>query len=248
MVVATRHGLMCASRMDAYVGRSLIEYGEFSPREFATMARYLRPGDLALDIGANIGALTIPLAHHVGPTGVVIALEPQRICFQAICANAALGSLTNIVAINAAVGAEAGSIAVPLLDPAKPANFGALELDKGHPGQPVEVLRLDDLPGANLVKIDVEGMEPEVLKGGTAYLAEHRPVLYVESDRGNRRDELMGLLDAADYDCFWDRPPLYVPDNFRGNPHNLFPNIVSENLLCLPRGGPWGPPEGLEAA
>lgn len=246
VLTATRHGIMVANRWDRYVGASLIEYGEFSPGEVATLRRYLPPGATVLDIGANVGALTVPLAQHVGPNGAVFAFEPQRICYQALCANVALASLTNVVALNAAVGATEGTITVPYRDPATADNFGAVEL--GKPGQPVDVLRLDDMPKAALVKIDVEGMEPDVLKGGAAYLAEHRPVLYLESDRTERRAELYALLEAAGYDCWWDKPPLYVPDNFRGNTVNLWPGILSENLLCIPRGSAWGPPVGLAKA
>jgi FkbM family methyltransferase len=246
IVTPTRYGLMLASRFDEYVGTSLIEYGEFSQAEVESMARYIRPGDIVLDIGANIGALTVPLAHLVGPRGMVFAFEPQRLCFQSLCANVALCNLVNVTALNLAVGCEGDTITVPFLDPTKRANFGGVEL--GAPGLPVDLVRLDEMPKAALVKVDVEGMEAAVLQGGMTYLAEHRPVLYVESDRGNRRAELLALLDQAGYDCWWDRPPLYSPTNFRGNTVNLWPNITSENLLCLPRGGQWPPPENAPRA
>jgi hypothetical protein len=77
-----RHGTMMYLRQDIYVGRSFAEYGEYSEGEVDLFRQCLRPGDVALDIGANFGSHTIPLAQLVGPGGAVYAFEPQRILFQ----------------------------------------------------------------------------------------------------------------------------------------------------------------------
>lgn len=250
LLTATRHGLMLASHCDAYVGRSLLTYGEFSQHETDFLSHYLKPGDVVFDIGANVGALTVPLAQVVGPGGVVFAFEPQRIVYQTLCANVALSSLTNVVAFQSAVGdASCGpSLVVPPLDYGKPNNFGGVALGNGEQGEHVPVWTLDEsgLPPAAVVKVDVEGMEPEVLKGGRAYITEHKPVLYLESDRTDRRGELLALIDELGYDAWWHCPPLFNPQNFRGVAENVFGEIVSVNLVCLPRGGKWPAPEGLK--
>ena len=77
-----RYGTMMYLRQDIYVGRSFEEYGEYSEGEVDIFRQCLRPGDVALDIGANFGSHTIPMAQFVGPTGAVHAFEPQSGCIK----------------------------------------------------------------------------------------------------------------------------------------------------------------------
>jgi hypothetical protein len=71
----------------------------------------LRHDDVVIDVGANIGAITVPLAKAV-PDGLVISFEPQRITNQILGANAQLNSLSNVVVKRAGAGAVPGSIPV----------------------------------------------------------------------------------------------------------------------------------------
>src|SRR5690606_26315714 len=135
MLTPTRHGLMAAFTCDAYVGASLIAYGEFSQHEVEFLAPYIGPTDLVIDVGANIGALTIPLARIAGQ---VLAFEPQRGCFELLVANKVLNNLTNIAAHQMAVGdGSVDTITVPIVDYTKPGNFGALELGDATHGEHV---------------------------------------------------------------------------------------------------------------
>ena len=70
---------------DDYIGRSLDIYGEFSEGEIEAFSLLVHPGDIVLDVGANIGSHTIWFAQAVGPTGGVMAFEPQRLLFQTLC-------------------------------------------------------------------------------------------------------------------------------------------------------------------
>jgi FkbM family methyltransferase len=248
VLTPTRYGTMLCNQNCVYLGGSLLRYGEFSELEVDFLRPYLQPGAVVLDIGANIGALTLPFATLVGPKGAVIAFEPQRLCFQTLCANVALNSLTNVVAFQRALGAEMGVLRVPLTDPYQRNNYGGLALSADANGEHVEVWTIDEmgLPKAGLVKADCEGMENQVLKGGMGYIREYKPVLYLEADREDKRAELMGLLDELDYNVFPHNPLLYNENNWRGDPVNIFGQIASLNWLCLPRGAT--PPEGLEQA
>lgn len=232
----TRHGAMCVHRHDMYVGKSLVQYGEFSPGELALFKRYVRPGMLVVDVGANLGALTVPLARLVGETGAVIAIEPQRLTYQALCGNLALNSIKNTLAFHCALGAEEGTITVPNLDVDHVNNFGALALGHHERGAIVPQTTLDALIGdvCHFVKIDVEGMEREVLAGAHETIAKCRPVLYVENDREQHSAGLIDDLRQLGYRLWWHRPPLFEPANFKRNAENVFENIVSINMLCLP--------------
>jgi hypothetical protein len=99
------------------------------------------------------------------------------------------------------------------------------------------VVTLDGLalPACHALKIDVEGMEAEVLRGAAATITRCRPALYVENDRRERSAALIALIGGQDYAMWWHLPPLFVPDNFAGEAADDFPGIVSINMLCLPR-------------
>jgi len=235
-IAQCRHGPMLFNRFDQYVGTSLRKYGEFSPGEAALFRQLVQPGMVVVEVGANIGAHTVELSRLVGRQGIVVAVEPQRVVFQTLCANLALNSCANVHALPCAIGAVSGEITVPALPPDRPANFGGVSLLGATAGERVPLRTLDSLglTACHVLKLDLEGMEVEALRGGANLIAAQRPLIYLENDRRERAEELVGLLRAWNYKLYWHLPPLYAADNFAGDAENLFGNIVSINLLCLP--------------
>ncbi|MBN1425999.1 FkbM family methyltransferase [Candidatus Fermentibacteria bacterium] len=238
-----RHGLMVFNPNDAYVGRSLDLYGEFTEAEIELLGRIAEDGAVVVDVGACIGTHTIPLARAVGPTGTVYAFEPQRLLFQTLCANLALNSITNVFAHQAALGDQPGVLFAQSVDPRCHTNFAGLSLRSSSPGEPMSVITLDglELERLHLVKIDVEGMEHTVIEGAVKMIARCRPVLYVENDRNDRSDELIACIARQGYRMFWHTPMLYNPENFMKCEENVFGEIAALNLLCLPEDGRWVP-------
>ncbi len=235
-----RHGQMLYNIHDLYIGRSLDLYGEFSEGEIDLFRQVVRPGAVVLEIGANIGSHTVFLATQVGPAGAVLAFEPQRVVFQTLCANLALGSHSNVYAFQQAVGAAAGSIVVPEIDYHQTGNFGGLALGSYEQGERVPVVTIDslELSRCNFIKVDVEGMEQQVLAGGAQTIARLKPILYVENDRQDKSPELVRYIDSLGYDMYWHVPPLFSLNNFFQNPENVFGDIVSLNMLCIHRDQP----------
>ena len=233
-----RHGPMMFNVNDTFIGRQLDVYGEFHEKQGSLFREVVKPGDTAVDLGANIGGHTIPLAKHIGPQGSLIAFEPQRVIFTILCGNIALNTLQNVTPIRAAIGAEPATIKVPALDPRHAANFGGLELGGG--GESVSMMTVDQLQlqSCHFMKIDIEGMEIEALRGAAATIARHRPALYVENDRPDRSAALIAMLLEADYRLWWHVPALFNPDNFFGRQDNIFGPMVSVNILCIPRERP----------
>lgn len=247
VLTEARYGTMLYNKHDAFVGRSFELYGEFSEGEVEVFRQLVRPGMVVLDIGANIGAHTVFFARAVGASGVVHAFEPQRIVNQALAANVALNSLTNVHCHQAILGARQGTLLVPPIDYRQANNFGGLELGGWQSGEPVQLLRLDDLgiERCDFIKLDVEGMELDVIRGARALLRRCGPVLYVENDRPDRQAELIGEIAARDYLMYWHASPLFNPSNVKGNPDNVFGDVVSLNMLCVPKRLGL-PVEGLE--
>jgi FkbM family methyltransferase len=174
-----RYGMMLCNRHDAYIGRSLEHYGEFSEGEAGLFRQLLKPGHVALEVGANIGAHTLLLAQLVGPTGTVLAFEPQRIVFRTLYANMALFSITNVRCVHAALGKASGQITVPCLDHCQDNNFGGVNLSRHAVGESVPVMTIDglDVQKCDLLKVDVEGMEQEVLEGAVRTTTALSPAL-----------------------------------------------------------------------
>lgn len=230
-----RYGKMIYNRLDAYIGKSLSYYGEFSEGEAELFKQIVGEGNIVLEIGANIGAHTVALAKMVGQKGRVYAFEPQRLVFQILAGNIALNSLANVYCYQKAVGETPGTLLVPMLDYEKEINWGGLSLGSWEQGESVKVITIDSLeiPFCNFIKIDVEGMELSVLKGAKQIIEKHRPILYVENDREDKSDELIKYLDNVGYDLYWHMPYLYNPNNVMGNKENIFGSIVSKNMLCL---------------
>ena len=235
VLVAARHGHMLVNRHDIYIGRSIIELGEFSDGEVDLFRQLLRPGCLVVEAGANIGAHTVPIAKIIGPTGHLWAIEPQRIVHQTLCANVALNSLSNVTTLWAAVGREPGTLLVPSIDYTRDNNFGGLGLEGRTNGDPVSVITVDSLglPRLDVLKADVEGMEQAVLEGARATIERCHPLLYVENDREEKSAGLLACLQSLGYVAYAHTPTLYSPNNFFAEANNPFGNIISMNLLAI---------------
>ena len=232
-----RHGWMLYHTADQYIGRGLKKYGEFSEGEAALFQQLLRAGDVVVEAGANFGAHTVAMAKMVGEQGSIIAFEPQRLVYQTMVANIALNSLTNVFTLHAGLGAYPGSIKIPVLNPAKGLNFGGFSIGSHDDGEEVPVKTIDslNLNRCRLIKADVEGMECDVLEGARDTITKLKPILYVENDRAENSQQLIAFIQSFGYRLWWHLPRMYNPNNFRGDSENLFGNIVSVNMLCLPK-------------
>ncbi len=242
-LTSAKYGYMLYNKNDRYIGRSIEVYGEFSELEVEFFKKVCRVGSTVIEVGANIGAHTIALSKLVGSGGRVYAFEPQRVVFQTLCANLALNSIVNVEAFHMALSYEDGSILIPDLDYSKKGNFGGVEIEKFQDGYRVKKMKLDNilelksLKRLDLLKIDVEGMERDVLLGAKSLIKKFQPIMYIENDRVLKSKELLSLIDELDYDIYYHNPPLFNDKNFRGCSENIFGNIVSKNLICISRYG-----------
>lgn len=135
------------------------------------------------DIGANLGSWTIPVSNYFQHrNGIVYAFEPQRQVYNQLCGNLFLNKLKNCYTFNSAIGDYDGEIDVPVFDPLTDSNMGAVSLDKTvfseqRPGsapptekRTINTLDTLNMPHASLLKIDAQGMEADVLRGGKKWI------------------------------------------------------------------------------
>jgi FkbM family methyltransferase len=235
-----KHGLFMYNRNDAFVGRGLDLYGEWCDFEIQLIRQFIRPGDIVIDAGANIGTHTIAFANYVGPTGVVHAFEPQRHNFLMLAGNVAINALTNVFCHQKAVGDSNSEIKIPGMPQADTNfNFSAVSIAGGsETGEAVPLITLDslNLPTCRVIKIDTEGMEPQVLAGAKDLIARCRPLLYVENNEAGASQRLYPLLETLGYQAWWSIFTYYDARNFYSNTVNVWENVVpSCNMLCVPK-------------
>lgn len=151
---------------------------------FQTFCRnFLEPDAVAFDIGANIGATAIVLSQYLDK-GKVYAVEPGKKIFSLLEKNLRKNGIKNVQAINCAVSETTTKLRF-----VENSAYGHIDLtsqDEPSDDGSIDAFSLDDLVDSlklerlNFVKVDVEGFEHQVLKGGKKTLARFNPVLYLE--------------------------------------------------------------------
>ncbi len=232
-MLANRFDYLKGSNGFMGVGLELMEHGWYREDEVAAclglitkQRKKFGDGVVVLDVGANIGSHTIPWARSMYTWGIVIAIEPQERIFYALAGNIAMNNCYNARAIWAAVGSKSDVMDIPVLDYQQPANFGGLSLLNGcdRYDQPVpigktkiNVMAIDDLelPRLDFIKIDVQGMEADVLNGSLKTIARCNPIIIVEVDHGTNDREICSSIVGNGYSCnkFDDMNLIFEPLN-----------------------------------
>lgn len=172
--------LMC--RLTDLIGWYIWLFGEWEPDLTLFAASRLSDGDVFVDVGANIGYYSLLASHSVGSGGAVVAVEASPSVFAELRGNADSATTGNrIRAVNKAAAAVPGTLTifagpshnvgmtttVPSRGLKAESNIEALPLDR--------ILTAGEVAAARIIKIDVEGAEPDVLAGMAALIPMLRP-------------------------------------------------------------------------
>lgn len=206
-----------------------VQYAQWlHPGEFGNQVRqesvnfyrtYVRHGDFIIDIGANEGDTTVPMAIAAGKEGLTLALEPNPHVFKVLEANAKLNpGFTRIVPLNFAATAYDGEFTFGSGDPSY-GNGGIVGFTHNQSrnvryqfqvtGKNLEdYLRknfADKLPRLTLIKVDAEGYDKEILKTLKGVITEFKPTLITECfgpSTAEEKQELYDLLIHLGYEVF----------------------------------------------
>jgi len=240
---------------DTIVSFEIMVFKAWQPSETSLYERLIRPGDRVIDVGANIGYFTALFAELVGNGGHVLAVEPEPNNIRLLHKNVAERGLVDIVTVaETAVGASAGS--APLYTAAS-GNLGdnrlyytperhGLVSAKERVAREVPVERLDVLaaswPGADFIKMDIQGFEEHALTGMAGVLdASPEVLLFTEffpfGMRGAGSDPLGFLTTLRSYGFeIWETastdPPLRPVTDDRQFVERVEPDRGEANLLC----------------
>jgi FkbM family methyltransferase len=153
-------------------------YKHWSDREErALLASMIKPGMTVLDIGANIGVYTRFLAELTGPSGRVIAFEPEPKNYALL--QRAVAGMPQVTALQAAVGERSGALRLYVADDL---NVDHHTYDDGEGRRAVDVpaIALDDYlkpgEGVDVIKMDIQGAELSALRGAERVLTENRNI------------------------------------------------------------------------
>ena len=215
--VVSRNGLEWELDLCEGIDLSIYLFGAFERETAKAIRGLLRQGNVALDIGANIGAHALPMARWVGNSGRVYAFEPTSFAFKKLQRNVELnqGVRSRVVLEQIMLGDVSEADVPEEIYSSWPLD-GSSHVHGKHRGRLMpttgartssldEYVRKAGITRVDLIKLDVDGHECAVLRGSANMLEMHRPVIimelapYVLQEAGASLEELCGLLGRKGY-------------------------------------------------
>ncbi len=250
IVTCRRGGIRWRLDLDEGIELAIYLFSSFERSTARQIRKFLQPGMVVLDIGANIGAHALPMAKWVGPQGKVYAIEPTQNAYRKLNENLALNPALKVTLIPLRVAlVEAGGAGPAALysswklrgaGPRHPYHGGTQASTEG-----AEFLTLDllverlGIKRLDFIKLDVDGFECKILRGAPATLRKFRPAIilelcpYVQSENGDALDELLRLLKAAGYQLYTENRSALLPTDSAALAR-LIPEHGSINAFAQP--------------
>ncbi|GLS21808.1 hypothetical protein GCM10007874_48250 [Labrys miyagiensis] len=223
-------------------------YGEWVETEVELFRTLLPDDGVCIEVGSNIGMHAVPLSRFC-ENGRIYCYEPQRPIFHILCGNMALNNRLNAVVRNLAVGENPGRVSIQTGDYEEAWNYGSFSIDAGFSTEgafkggvrsdTIDVVSLDDDPELadlarlDLIKIDAEGFEPQVLRGGRRLIGRHQPYLFVEANKAEVVEDILAELRSQGYSAYWFLALRFRTDNFNRSNFSV-PGWDSNMVFCPP--------------
>jgi FkbM family methyltransferase len=216
--VTTRFGARMRGNTEDFIQRHLYYFGIWEPLLTRFLAERLRPGDVFVDVGANVGYFSLYAAKLVGPRGDVIAIEASPSIYARLREHLSLNDVRNVRALNLAAADHAGTVSL-YRGPADNLGGSTLLAD-GTSGSTFEcrvaaepltaIISREEWSRARIVKIDVEGAEAAVAEGMAPLLASARADLEVVMEiapamlakQGKRSQDIVQMFEAAGFHAY----------------------------------------------
>lgn len=192
------------------------DHGELLQSILLTRREFFGDGVMAVDCGAHIGMFTVHWARMMADWGHVIGIEAQERLFYALAGNLTLNNCLNAKALWAVVGGYHGMVRVPIPNYTIESSFASLEVQRRQHSQwigqtisysyeatqPVQQLTIDalKLERADLIKLDVEGMEVHALSGAAETISRCAPVFFIDTSKADL-PTVLDRLGSMDYQC-----------------------------------------------
>lgn len=209
VVAETKHGFRLRLNLKNHEHERIYYYGEHDERyETALLKLLIQPGWNCWDIGANIGYYSCLLSRLVGPTGQVVAFEPASVTRARLLDNLKLNAIQNVRVLSQAVGSAEGNARI---------YYGEATLAEGTASmygaggsahsEVIAVTRLDtiapQLPPPDFLKIDVEGAQLDVWRGGKEFFLRAAPLVLAEL-RDSKDPAVLAEIERTVRDAGYD--------------------------------------------
>ena len=214
------------------------------PEVCHAMLKILKPGDHVVDGGANVGFFTLILSKMVGPTGKVIAVEPGAENLAKLKHNIEINACTNVEIIEKALWSEATKL--PMYFYQDGGGNSAWAHTQGDSSTDIQTTTLDFIcrdVQPRLIKLDIEGAEPEALMGGKYILQKYFPFIICELNdealkkSGASAQTLCRQMFCQGYEIFalplHGGLPALVPNNTQIDRAKLNTNVMFTSLRQL---------------
>lgn len=250
-----KHGSFVYFRNDAPIGTCLAQYGEWAESELDIISKLITPSSNCIDIGSNIGTHTVWFSKAC-PNGIIYAIEPQFLTFQILTTNIVLNECFNVIPLNIGIYDRYDTMNLMVQDPTSQyvINYGMFNLEylgneqfsKERPEDcvfshakhkkinsiPTEVKPLDSIQfivdSIDFIKMDCEGGEYRILKGGKNTISKYKPHMLIEYNADNPNDDsfatsdmLYDLLKEYGYNIYWQIYSRHNPNNYKKS-HNIY--------------------------
>lgn len=222
MTIDSEHGPFIVNRYCSFQAEHMIKTGQthIEPelKNILGIVQLLPNECVVLDAGANIGLVTLPIAKKIlDKKGIVHAFEAQRMMAYALSGALALNDLDNVFVYNKALGLSNEYLSITPPNYSTPQDFGTFSLVGKTNVENIEKIELVSIDSLSLerldfLKVDVEGMEIDVLKGARESLQKHLPWCWVE---------------------YWKVDIKEIKEQFDGLDYNFY-IMDALNLLCVP--------------
>jgi FkbM family methyltransferase len=220
-------------RITPYVLREQLDFFE---DELKFVRKLVQAGQKAIDIGANYGVYTLPMAGKVGPNGHVWAFEPASSTAQFLSQGIKANSFENVTLLQKAVSSQSGSAHLSLQLNSE-LNSIMHDQDSAAESEMVSLVTLDECMDRfhwrdiELIKIDAEGEENNILKGGHRFFTDLTPLVQFElrKDASTMNFGLIGEFAALGYYSYRLVPGLGVLVPFSTDAQ---PDPYLLNLFC----------------
>lgn len=238
-IVATRDGLIYQLDLAESIDRNIYVYGYYETETKKFIEKFVKPGMVVLDIGANIGAHTLKLAKIVGPHGLVIAFEPMSYSLGKLKTNLELNAFENVQIEKLALSDRKDQVQTFFNNSWR--IFAGKNEQVAKSEEIIEFIKLDEyvetkkIERIDFIKLDVDGYELKVLKGAKNSLIKFKPFICIElckwtlNEYNERLDDLMDFIISLGYLISLDGVKYFSKDSIL--------NAVSEtsaiNALCV---------------
>lgn len=176
----------------------------FEPEVVELARRFIRPGTVVLDLGANFGQMTMLFAREVGADGLVYAFEAQQRVFDILSRNIEANDIKNVRPMFNAVLNESGRVFhFPDPDWSRFGTYGSFNLPlDAKAGAEVASIKVDDLSfdrPVSFIKVDVQGCDLFAMQGAKATIAKHRMPIVFEFEQRFQADYGTSFQDYVDF-------------------------------------------------